>query len=676
MKLFLAIAWLAWVNVGYGQKLKNVLPQPQKLTNQSGFSVFKPGTTIGFDGTPSRQDWLTARAIADYIKQTTGLTVRLVAKGPAAITLFCNGKLAELPGVDEKTGPQSREAYQLTVADNRIQLKANSSAGLYYAAQTLRQLIQKHGATLAVQNTQITDWPEMAYRGFMMDMSHMQFPKMEEIKHQLDFMARWKLNQYYFYSEANIELDGYPLLFPNVRFSKAQVREIIDYARERHIDVIPNINLYGHLHDLFKLEHYRDLSITPYGREFNADDQRTQVIVRDWVDQFVALFPSPFFHIGFDETYLIGVEAKKLKVAPEKLYTERLNKTIELVEKKGKKVFFYGDMLEQYSQAIPDVTGKPIVAVWHYIPYEKAKYDTLFKPFQAAGIPLFVQSASRNWRWLYPGMKLGFANNRLLIEKGKQYGAIGYLNSGWTDEWMVLMRHALPDIAHGAVVSWQKQPISDADFIRAYAETMYGDSIAVYAEKALTSLNEAAYLTEKIFVFSGEAMWENPFTKKSQQLYKEHKEGIRKARLQAEEAQLNIYKMLELDPENKTFFAMLTAAKELDLLCMKYLFAGRIGDIRNEYRDSRDPKEFKLVLSEATYYFSSTTIDLYDGFIDVKAMLAKAWLNEYTDYRLGVPMARFDQEINFWLRAQKQLRLLLDVAPDQPLPELESLMNS
>src|SRR5690606_24410286 len=175
--------------------------------------------------------------------------------------------------------PDSREAYQLNITQVGITITAKSSTGLYYAVQTLRQLVVGQGDSAYFPVAEINDWPTLPYRGFRMDMTHMQFPTVEEIKHQLDFLAMWKTNQYYFYSEVNIELDGYPLLIPNARFTKEQIKELIAYAKERHIDIVPHLNLYGHLHDFFKYEHYAHLAATPPGREFSTTEPKVAPIV-------------------------------------------------------------------------------------------------------------------------------------------------------------------------------------------------------------------------------------------------------------------------------------------------------------------------------------------------------------------------------------------------------------
>ena len=87
----------------------------------------------------------------------------------------------------------------------------------------------------------------------------------KEIELQLSFLSRWKANQYYLYSEDSVELDGYPLLCLGGRLSKDDIRKVVAYGRERHIDVIPNFDLYGHQHDLFRIEQYSGLSDQPHG---------------------------------------------------------------------------------------------------------------------------------------------------------------------------------------------------------------------------------------------------------------------------------------------------------------------------------------------------------------------------------------------------------------------------
>ena len=152
----------------------------------------------------------------------------------------------------EEPGPNSREAYDLTVTERGVKIDARSSAGIFYGVQTVRQLIEGGGSQAVLPVVEIHDWPSLAYRGTMVDISHGPLPTEKEIERQLEFLAQWKANQYYLYSEDSIELTGYPLLDQGARLTKEEVRQIVAYGRQRHIDVIPNFDLYGHRHDLFR----------------------------------------------------------------------------------------------------------------------------------------------------------------------------------------------------------------------------------------------------------------------------------------------------------------------------------------------------------------------------------------------------------------------------------------
>src|SRR6185437_15707910 len=147
-------------------------------------------------------------------------------------------------------------------------------------------------------------------RGTMVDISHGPLPRESEIERQLDFLARLKDNQYYLYNENSIELTGYPLLNPKGRLSQDEVRRIVAYGRERHVDVIPALDLYGHEHDLFRVEQYADISDEPHGTEFDASSPKSLPLLTDWANQFSDLFPSPFVSIGFDEIFQIKAAAK------------------------------------------------------------------------------------------------------------------------------------------------------------------------------------------------------------------------------------------------------------------------------------------------------------------------------------------------------------------------------
>jgi len=260
-----------------------LLPWPQKA--QYGDARLPlGGLSIRFASKPGEEDRFAAKELSSVLSEITGSEIPVRegrAKGKS-IVLSRTGAVAAVPGKDERPGPESREAYSISVTSNGAEIRARSSAGLYYGVQTMRQLVEGAGADAALPEIEVEDWPALAYRGFMMDFSHGPLLKEGEIERQIDFLARWKANQYYFYSELSIELDGYPLLNPGARYTKEQVRRIIDYARWRHIDVVPCLEYYGHLRDAFRIERYAELAALPHGGEFNPRHARVRELLKDW----------------------------------------------------------------------------------------------------------------------------------------------------------------------------------------------------------------------------------------------------------------------------------------------------------------------------------------------------------------------------------------------------------
>lgn len=655
-----------------------ILPRPQKLTyGSSQFELRDMG--IGFNGNPSSEDYFAANNLATFLSGISGKPVNISESltSGSSIIFQRTGNPDPLPMPGEEAGPDAREAYKITIGEEQVRIEARSSAGLFYAVQTLLQMVEGSGDNAFLPECEVVDWPSMAYRGFMMDMSHAQLPLISEIKRQIDFLARWKANQYFFYSEASIELDGYPLLMANARYTKEEVREIIGYAKARHIDVIPNMELYGHLHDLFRLEHYADMAVIPHGGEFSPNDPRVEPLLRDWIKQIADIFPSPFFHIGFDETWLIKKEAKKLDLPPENLYLKMLQRTTDLVEGEGKVPLVWADMLQKFPSIIQEVSTKTIAVPWHYFPRDEKDYDGLLSPFAEEGIPMIVQSALINWNWVYPVFGISFENTDLLLKVGRKYHAIGFINSGWTDDTQTIMRMSRPDMAYGSAASWQSGAMDREKFFRDYCRVQYTDELATLVENALRSLTEAESLIRQVVDNTDPALFANPFTQRSLKNIEKNGDDLRNGRLASEVAQINLREALEYGKDTITLYAMLTGAKMLDYLALKYIYAGEMADFWNQLEEAEDKDEMRRWLHmEVSFKYHTRTSDMLDAVIELKEMYEKAWLNEYTTFRLGVGLGKYDLEFHYWLKMQRRMdEIRSHYKAGEKLPSLESLFQ-
>jgi hexosaminidase len=662
----------------YATDHKPLLPYPQ-IIHYGKTELPLKNLVIRFASHPDTEDRFAAQELIRLLSKITGSAFKIedVINNNSSILFDRTGSVDPLPIAGEKPGPGSRESYKIKITSGNVKITAKSSAGLFYAVQTLSQLVEGSGDKAVFPEVEIEDWPSLAYRGFMMDMSHAQLPKIEEIKHQIEFLSRWKANQYFFYSEASIELEGFPLLMANARYSREQVREVIEFAKARHIDVVPNMELYGHLHDLFRLEHYSDLSVIPHGGEFKPNDPRVKPIIESWVKQIAELFPSQFFHIGFDETWLIEQEAKKVNIAPEELYIKMLKQTTDIVEQQGKHPLVWADMLQKFPSIIPRVSKNTIAVPWHYFPLQEKEYDKLLSPFANANIDMVVQSASVNWAWLVPEYDISFKNTDLLIKAGKKYGAIGFINSGWTDDTQTLMRLGFPDMAYGSIAAWQSQQIDRDNFFTDYAKVQYSPDLATKVAKAFNSLMKAESLIGNALGTTDAALWANPFNPENLKQVENSRENLHNGRLAAEDAQIVIREALTFNTDTISLFAMLVGAKMLDQLSLKYLYALEISELVKQAMENPDKeKSLGTIGNEVTFKYHTRTSDMLDGIIEIKNIFQKAWLDEYTSFRLGVALGKYDQEFQFWLRVQRRLGNIDDyINKKEAYPSLDAFLK-
>ncbi|MDH8701215.1 hexosaminidase [Dysgonomonadaceae bacterium PH5-43] len=211
------------------------------------------------------------------------------------------------------------EAYILEVKGNEISLKASDDAGLFYGKEVLAQLMQAYSGNLP--ECYIEDKPRYKWRGFMLDESRHFFGK-EKVKQYLDIMASLRMNVFHWHLTDEpgwrIEIKKYPLLTtigangnyhdpnaPATFYTQEDIKEIVAYAAERHIMVVPEIDMPGHATPVGKA--YPELSGGGEGRwkhfTYHPCKEDTYNFISDVITEIAELFPSPYIHIGGDEVH-------------------------------------------------------------------------------------------------------------------------------------------------------------------------------------------------------------------------------------------------------------------------------------------------------------------------------------------------------------------------------------
>ena len=677
-KALLVVLLSACLNVSTNGALGTLLPRPQRVEYGKGQLSLLPLSVKVVSGFAA-EDRFAARELSRILSVRAGREVPVVegeTKGKL-ISLNRTGSVDPLPVPDENPGPDSREAYTLRITADGAEIRARSSAGIYFGVQTLGQLVEGEGVTASLPEAEIQDWPTLAYRGTMVDTSHGPLPTEAEIKRQIDFLARWKANQYYFYTEASIELDGYPLLNPEGRYSKEEVRRIIDYAAQRHMTVIPTLELYGHLHDLLRVEKYSDLGAFPHGPELNPNNPKALPLLEDWADQVVELFPSPFVHIGFDETWQIEMAARKegSGATPAKLFRQQLRQVSDFFTRHHRRVMAWGDIMIKYPEIADDLPPGLIAVAWEYDP--QANYRRWLDPLGNKGVPYVMATAVSNWREMVPDFDYTFGNIDNFLAAGRQAHPMGFMNTVWSDSSQSLMRMAWPAIAYGAVAPWQTAPMDRARFFASYCALLFPAAVAPEVASGLEKLNQAELKLQK--VLGQETMhrlWDDPFEPETLKTASEHREDLRQCRLLAEEAQEHFYRALKQKGDRSLIDSVLLGARMLDYAGLRFLSAVELSDRWQELGPKVNPSTWwNNFGSEWIYQSHSRPVDLMDQITELRKLYQAAWREEYTPYRLESTLGRWDAEYEYWRQAQAHLRAFSRKLKDgDPLPPLEHVL--
>ncbi len=210
----------------------------------------------------------------------------------------------------------NRKATFSSSSPHDAAIVATTGAGVFYGVQTFKQLLPLPGAPRVLPTGTVRDWPAMRYRGIDDDLSRGPFPTLEFQKHQIRVFASFKINIYSPYFEHTLLYPDHPLAAPpGGALTPAEAAELVAYARQYHVTIIPEQEAFGHLHHVLKWELYQDEAETPHGYVLAPGQPGTLPLIKDWFTQIAQEFPSPFIHIGADETFDLGVGRTKEAVA-------------------------------------------------------------------------------------------------------------------------------------------------------------------------------------------------------------------------------------------------------------------------------------------------------------------------------------------------------------------------
>ena len=210
MKHFLLIAISILVGVqSHSQNAQQLIPVPQQVRYQAGKFLLN-NLSVFTDKSYDEQVIFAVNDFIAHIEKRLSVTVKKASSAATATLQFkVLQKGYELPEYNFTDTGNKRESYTIKITTGKIYIEAFAATGLYYALQTLKQMPELNGKAAYFPLAEIVDEPTLKYRGVMMDFAHGGLLKVDEVKRQIEFLAKWKTNQYYFYNEVSIQLKDY-----------------------------------------------------------------------------------------------------------------------------------------------------------------------------------------------------------------------------------------------------------------------------------------------------------------------------------------------------------------------------------------------------------------------------------------------------------------------------------
>src|SRR5690606_12579457 len=357
-----------------------LIPAPASLVPAEGSFRFDAATRVRAESDIARR---VAGEFARMVKATNGVEPALADDGDA-------GGSRIVFAIDPTASPDAPEGYVLEANRDGVRVTASDERGLFYGAVTLWQLLSSApGEAVRIPALRIEDAPRFAWRGLMLD-SARHFQSVDQIKQLLDTMARHKLNTFHWHLTDDqgwrIEIPEYPRLMEVAAcripageagtdpatgetrpycgyYTQDQIRDIVAYAGERHITIVPEFDMPGHVQAVVAAyPQYGSLGDTPpvsnewgvHQYLFNVEEE-TFDFIEDVLDEILALFPSPYIHVGGDEAVKdqwqasdqVQARMKELGVADETALQSWFIKRIEAyLSGKGRKLLGWDEILD------------------------------------------------------------------------------------------------------------------------------------------------------------------------------------------------------------------------------------------------------------------------------------------------------------------------------------------
>ncbi len=479
-----------------------LLPQPKQLSRLGGSFSLTLDTLVLIPTQADDETFFAAVQLQNETVEATLYSPSIVkALAPPreenVIMLICGAEQAASFGIEPITigAPDAvvEQSYALTITPTKAVLYADTASGLYYAVQTLRQLVRLYGDTLPALS--IHDWPTLPFRGLMLDVSRRKVPTLDTLVKLTEELGHYKLNVLQLYTEHTFQFPRHPKIGAGCgSLSSEDILELDAVCRAQHVQLMPNLQSFGHARNTLKIPEYQHLAETDALWTLSPAFEETYTLLDELFADMLPAFTSQTLNINCDETYDVGKGASKAladEIGVGRVYLNHILRVRELAARYGRRIQAWGDILLHHPELIGDVPDDVTLLDWRYAPADA--YPTV-KVFAEAGRRFWVCPGVGSWNSIFPRLYGANINIRNYVRDGVEAGAEGMLNTEWGDaghyQPLGLSWHGY---VFGAVQGWTGGTTSDEDFDTAFGPLFFGPDHEIIME-ALHQLAETNQL--------------------------------------------------------------------------------------------------------------------------------------------------------------------------------------
>ena len=368
------------------------------------------------------------------------------------------------------------EDYTLHIQPDAVTIAAPGPAGLFYGAQTLRQLIRANRPGERRPCLTIRDWPSIRWRAFQDDLTRGPSSTLENLKLQAALGSGFKLNLFTYYMEYQYAFRKHPVIGPkDGSLTPDELKTLVRYAAPLHLNILGNQQSFGHFTAILAHPEYAALRETPY--LLCPTNDATYQLLDDLYSDVIPLLPFPFFNVCCDETDGLGTGPSKPvaeQIGVGALYVRHIRRVHDLVTNKyGKRMMMWGDIILRHPDHLKEIPKDTIMLTWGYDPRDN--FENQIVPFAKSGYEFFVCPGVNCWSRVLPHFSAATTNIRNFVRDGARHGAMGVLNTAWDDDGESFNASNWHGFAWGAECSWNASATAPSDFNRRLGAVLFGE---------------------------------------------------------------------------------------------------------------------------------------------------------------------------------------------------------